>query len=157
RELEGVFALARARNLDDFKRGLQFLEVGSLNWAYADVDGNIASFVNGKDPLREDLQAGTIDGLPPFFLRDGTGSVRNEWVPKGDSESGFNYESLPFDEMPQIVNPTQGFLVSANNDPVGITLDNDPINQTRTEGIYYISAGFNPGFRAAKITGLLQQ
>lgn len=157
RDLEGFFALARARNLSDFKRGLQYLEVGSLNWAYADVNGNIATFVNGKVPLREDLQAGAIEGLPPFFLRDGTGAMRNEWIPRSDSGPGFNYESLPFEEMPQAVNPVQGFLVSANNDPIGITLDNDPLNQTRSEGLYYISSGFSPGFRAAKITGLLRQ
>jgi len=157
RDLEGLFALARARNLTDFKRGLQFLRGTSLNWAYADVQGNIAAFVNGEVPLREDLQAGIIDGLPPFFMRDGTGALRNEWVPKSDPGLGFDYESLPFEEMPQTVNPAQGVLVNANNDPIGITLDNDPINQMRRAGIYYISSGFNPGFRAAKITSLLEQ
>jgi len=157
RDLEGIFAMPRARNVSDFKRALQFLEVGSFNWAYADVDGNIASFVNGKVPLREDLQSGTVEGLPPYFLRDGTGAVRNEWIPKSDTGPGVNYESLPFEELPQTVNPAQGFLVSANNDPIGITLDNDPLNQTRTEGLYYISPRFNPGFRAAKITTLLEQ
>ena len=157
RDLEGLFALARARNLVEFKRGLQFIEVGALNWAYADVDGNIATFVGGKVPLREDLQAGAVDGLPPFFIRDGTGAARNEWIPRIDGRPGFNYQSLPFEEMPQAVNPAQGFLVNANNDPIGITFDNDPINQMRRDGIYYISAGFNPGFRAAKITSLIQQ
>jgi penicillin G amidase len=157
RDLEGLFVLARARNLAEFKRGLQFFDGGPLNWAYADVDGNIATFVSGKVPLREDLQAGTIDGLPPFFIRDGTGAARHEWIPRSDGAPGFNYESLPFEEMPQTVNPAQGFLANANNDPTGITLDNDPINQTRGEGLYYISAGFNPGFRAAKITSLIQQ
>jgi penicillin amidase len=157
RDLEGIFALARARNIVDFKRGLQYLEVGSLNWAYADVNGNIATFVNGKVPLREDLQAGSVDGLPPFFLRDGTGAVRNEWIPSAETGSGFNYESLPFEEMPQVVNPSQGFLINANNDPIGVTLDNNPLNQMRDEGVYYISAGFSPGFRAAKIARLLTE
>jgi penicillin G amidase len=155
RDLEGIFALARARSVEDFKQGLQSIDVGSFNWAYADVDGNIATFVNGKVPLREDLQAGTVDGLPPFFIRDGTGAARNEWIPRSDGGPGFNYESLPFEELPQIVNPAQGFLVNANNDPIGITLDNNPINQTRGDGIYYISSGFNAGFRAAKITSLI--
>jgi penicillin G amidase len=152
RDLEGFFALARAKNLTDFKQGLQLLEVGSLNWVYADIDGNIATFINGKVPLREDLQAGTVDGLPPFFLRDGTGALRNEWLPRDDPGTGFGYESLPFEEMPQAVNPAQGFLVNANNDPIGLLLDNDPLNQTRRQGLYYLSSKFNPGFRAAKIT-----
>jgi penicillin G amidase len=157
RDLDGIFALARARNISDFKRGLQFLEAGSFNWAYADVDGNIATFVNGKVPLREDLRSGTVEGLPPFFLRDGTGAVRNEWIPKSNIGPGVNYESVPFEEMPQAVNPPQGFLVNANNDPIGITLDNNPLNQTSGESIYYISSKFNGGFRAAKITSLLEQ
>jgi hypothetical protein len=45
----------------------------------------------------------------------------------------------------------------AYNDPVGITLDNNPLNQTRAEGIYYISSRFDAGFRAAKITSLLEE
>jgi len=157
REVEGLFALARARNMTDFKQGLQFLETGSLNWAYADIDGNIATFVNGKVPLREDLEAGAVDGLPPFFVRDGTGTVRNEWIPRNGGGPGFNFESVPFEELPQAVNPAQGFLVNANNDPLGVSLDNNLLNQSRGEGVYYISAGFNPGFRAAKITSLLNQ
>jgi penicillin amidase len=155
RDLEGLFALARARNLADFKRGLRLIEVGPLNWAYADVDGNIATFVSGKVPLREDLRSGTIDGLPPFLLRDGTGAARNEWIPRNDDGPGFKYESIPFEDMPQAVNPSQGFLVNANNDPIGVTLDNNPLNQVGPEGIYYISSRFNAGFRAAKITDLL--
>jgi penicillin G amidase len=157
RDLEAIFAMARARNLTEFKRGLKLLEVGSLNWAYADVDGNIATFVNGMVPLREDMRNGTIDGLPPFFIRDGTGTLKNEWIPKNDPGPGFNYESLSFEEMPQAINPAQGFLVNANNDPIGISLDNNLVNQTRSEGLYYISSGFSPGFRAAKITSLLNQ
>ena len=157
RELEGIFALSRARNLTDFKRGLEFFETAPLNWAYADVNGNIASYVSGKVPLREDLNAGFIDGLPPFFLRDGTGAARNEWVPRSDPGPGFNFESLPFEEMPQSVNPPQGFLVNANNDPIGVTLDNNPLNQMRQEGLYYLSFRFNPGFRAGKINSLLNE
>ncbi|HKR58651.1 MAG TPA: penicillin acylase family protein, partial [Pyrinomonadaceae bacterium] len=157
RDIEGIFSLARARNLDDFKRGIRLLDGATLNWAYADVGGNIATFVGGRVPLREDLQAGIVDGLPPFLLRDGTGAVRNEWVPKNGTGPGFDYEFLPFEEMPQTVNPVQGFLVNANNDPIGLTLDNNPINQMRREGIYYISSGFNPGFRATKITNLLKE
>src|SRR5262249_5853616 len=98
-----------------------------------------------------------IDGLPPLFIRDGTGAARNEWIPRSDGGPGFNYESLPFEEMPHAVNPAQGFLVNANNDPLGITLDNNLFNQMRGEGIYYISSGFNLGIRAAKITSLLNQ
>ena len=35
---------------------------------------------------------------------------------------------LPEEKFPQAVNPPQGFLATANNDQIGNTLDNDPLN-----------------------------
>jgi len=66
REFETFLIWNEAKNLSDFQRGLQFFDVGSQNWIYTDVDGNIAYFTSGEMPLREDLQAGRIDGLPPW-------------------------------------------------------------------------------------------
>ena len=58
--------------------------------------------------------------------------------------------------MPQIVNPSRGFIASANNDPIGTTLDNDPLNQLRPGGgIYYLSPAYAIGDRVARITKLL--
>ena len=79
RELDTFLIWDDARNLDDFRRGLELFDVGGQNWAYADVEGNIAYFTSAELPLREDLQAGTVNGLPPFFIRNGTGG--NEWLP----------------------------------------------------------------------------
>ncbi len=153
RELDAFFIWNRARNLDDFKRGLQFFDFGSQNWAYADVQGNIAYFTSGELPLREDLQAGFVNGLPPFFIREGTGG--NEWLPVSSPQPGqaVPFEILPFEEMPQTINPLAGFFVNANNDPAGITLDNDPLNQLRPDGgFFYLSPGYDFGTRAGRIT-----
>ncbi|HET6213036.1 MAG TPA: penicillin acylase family protein, partial [Micromonosporaceae bacterium] len=79
RELDTFRLFNEASNLDDFRQALTYFDVGSQNWAYAGVDGHIAYFTSGELPLREDLQAGTVHGLPPYFLRDGTGG--NEWLP----------------------------------------------------------------------------
>ena len=35
---------------------LQYFDFGSQNWAYADVNGNIAYYTSGEVPFREDLQ-----------------------------------------------------------------------------------------------------
>ncbi|HWD43942.1 MAG TPA: penicillin acylase family protein, partial [Actinomycetota bacterium] len=52
--------------------------------------------------------------------------------------------------------PPAGFFVNANNDPAGVTLDNDPLNQTRPGGgIYYLNNGY-AGIRAGRITALLR-
>jgi penicillin amidase len=107
-------------------------------------------------PLREDLEAGTVDGLPPFFVRDGTGG--NEWLPVDDPQpnQALPYEILPPDEMPQTLNPAAGWFVNANNDPAGTTLDNDPLNQIRpTGGIYYLNPVYD-GFRGGRITEMIR-
>jgi penicillin G amidase len=156
RELDTFLIWDDARNLADFRRGLELFDVGGQNWAYADVKGNIAYFTSAELPLREDLQAGTVNGLPPYFIRNGTGG--NEWLPVRNPQPGqaIPYEILPYEEMPQVVNPPAGFFVNANNDPAGVTLDNDPMNQTRPGGgIWYLNNGY-AGIRAGRITALLR-
>lgn len=161
REIEATLRFARAGSVDDFKGALQFFDFGSQNWSYMDTAGNIAYFTSGELPLREDLQAGTIEGLPPYFVRDGTGTFHNEWIANDDPPAGqaLRYEILPFDEMPQSVNPARGYIANANNDPIGITLDNNPLNQLRTggQGILYLAPGYALGNRVAKIDRLIQR
>jgi penicillin G amidase len=156
RELDTFLLWDDARNLADFRRGLELFDVGGQNWAYSDVEGNIAYFTSAELPLREDLQAGTVNGLPPFFIRNGTGG--NEWLPARNPQPGqaIPYEILPYEEMPHTVNPPAGFFVNANNDPAGVTLDNNPLNQTRPGGgIWYLNNGY-AGIRGGRITALLR-
>jgi len=65
--MDSFFLINRARNLDEFKAALQYFDFGSQNFVYADARGNIAYFTTGEMPLREDLQAGTVNGAPPWF------------------------------------------------------------------------------------------
>jgi len=157
REVDALRTWNRARGLDDFRRGLQWLDSGTQNFAYADVDGNIAYFAASEVPLREDLQNGTVAGLPPWFIRNGSGG--NEWLPVVNPQPGqaIPYEILPASEMPHIVNPPAGWFVNANNDPAGTVLDNNPLNQLRPGGgLYYLNAGYDFGLRAGRITELLK-
>src|SRR5437773_11742204 len=98
------------------------------------MTGNIAYFAGGEMQVIEDLQAGSVNGLPPWFIRNGTGG--NEWLPAQHAQPGQagTYEILPFDEMPHVINPPAGWFVNANNDPVGTTLDNNSLNQLRPGG-----------------------
>lgn len=154
REIDTFRLWNRATGLGEFVEGLQFFDFGSQNWAYADFRGNIAYFASAEMPLREDLQAATVDGLPPWFIRDGEGG--NEWLPAPADRPEHHavpYQVLPFSELPQVVNPPAGWFVNANNDPAGTTLDNDPLNQLRPGGgIYYLNAGYADGLRAQRIT-----
>jgi penicillin amidase len=155
-ELEAFRKINRATNLEEFRQAVLNFDVGSQNFGYVDKAGNIAYFVAAEAPIREDLQANTVNGLPPFLVRSGTGG--NEWLPKQNSHPGqaLPYEVLAPEEMPQLVNPAQGYIANANNDPVGATFDNNPLNQQRAGGgVYYLAPGASP-FRMGRIDRELQ-
>src|SRR6266536_3281832 len=156
-ELETFLRWDMARSLTQFEQALPFFAVGSQNWAFADVHGNVAYFTSAEMPVREDLQAGTVNGLPPWFIRNGQGG--NEWLPVQHPQphQATPHKIYPAAEMPHIINPPAGWFVSANNDPAGTTLDNDPLNQVRPGGgIYYLNYGYD-GFRAGRIEQMLRQ
>jgi len=159
-ELESFRRLNRATNLEQFRDALQFFDVGSQNFSYADRQGNIAYFTTAEMPLRDDLQnLSTADGgRPPLVIRDGTGALRHEWLSATTRQpnQAINYQMLPFAEMPQAVNPASGYIANANNDPVGNTLDNNAFNQIRPGGgIYYLDYGY-AAYRMGRIDRSLQ-
>ncbi|GAO03553.1 penicillin G acylase [Anaeromyxobacter sp. PSR-1] len=153
RELDAFLGYDVARGIDDFVAAMRHFDVGSQNFCYADDAGNIAYFTHSAVPVREDLQQGFVDGLPPFFIRDGTGG--NEWLPVQHPQplQVVPYEVVPLEELPHAVNPPAGFAINANNDPAGLTLENAPLTKLRPGGgIYYLAPGFDAGFRAGRIT-----
>lgn len=176
RELECFLRMNAARNLDEFVLALQFFDFGSQNFVYTDDSGNVGYFTSAEMPLREDLQAGAVFGLPPYFIRNGSGG--NEWLPVKHRQpyQAIPYEILPYLQMPKIVNPPAGFFVNANNDPAGITLDNNPLNQYQPQiyppdfrlsrvthknyipgrSIYYLAYNWSRGFRAGRITEMIR-
>jgi penicillin amidase len=157
-ELDAVLIWASARNLQEFEAGLPFFSCPPQNIVYGDIKGNIAYFAVGEMPVREDLQAGTVNGLLPAFIRNGQGG--NEWLPVIHPQPGQStaFEILPFAEMPHVINPKAGFFVNANNDPAGVTLGNNPIGQLRPGGgIYFLSYTFDAGFRSGRITQLIRE
>lgn len=156
RELDTFYIWNTATDLATFKQGLQFFDFGSQNWGYADVAGNIAYFASGEFPIREDLDAGVLHGNPPFLIRDGTGG--NEWKALGGpqpADQAVPYEVVPFAQIPQIENPPAHWWVNANNDPIGNTADNDPLNEALAGTGPYLSPGYDE-FRAARITELIK-
>ena len=159
RELDAVRLLMKARSLNDVATALRYFDAGSQTFTCADTAGRIGYFVPGEVPLREDLQAGTVNGLPPFLIRNGLSG--NDWLamPNPPEDQAVPYQILPSSEMPQVIDPPEGYIVSANNDPLGLNFDNDPLNTPRpgSGGIYYLSPRFNPGLRAFRIKQLLDR
>ena len=164
RDPEGLCAINRASNLDEFKAALQHIDFASQNFTFADRDGNIGYFVSGELPLREDLQNPSADRpiTPPFLIRNGTGG--NDWIALDEADvpadQATPFAILPFEEMPQVVNPPSGFIVTSNNDQVGNTLDNNPLNDLRDggAGLRYLNwGGRNFSIRAGRVTEMLEK
>jgi penicillin amidase len=136
----------QAGNLEEFRESLGFFDLATQNVFYADVEGNIAYFTTNEVPIRSDLSKGTVEGTFPWMIRDGTGVLDNEWLPVQNPQpnQALPFEILPMDEMPHIINPASGFVTNANNDPIGTTLDNNPLNQLRPggNGIYYLDYAY---------------
>ena len=91
------------------------------NFVMADVHGNIGYQCRGEIPRRP----GDVPAPLPVPGWDG----EHEWQ-----------GSIPFEDMPRYINPSQGYIVTANNRPVG---EDYP---------YYISMDFAPGYRAMRVT-----
>ncbi|HSP52123.1 MAG TPA: penicillin acylase family protein [Cryobacterium sp.] len=124
RTASAVFALGAATDWASFRRAAELFDVPSQNLVYADVDGNIGYQAPGLIPIR----------------RAGDGTVP---VPGWTSAYGWD-GYIPFDALPQSFNPARGFIVSANNAPVG------------PDYPYLITKDWDLGYRAAEITKRLQ-
>ena len=158
READAFRLLNLSDSLEDVIEALQFFDVGAQHFMIADRAGDIAYFTSAELPLREDLQSEEVSGLPPYFIRNGQGG--NEWLPVSNPQPGQSlpYEILPFEEMPQLINPPSDIISNANNDPLAITFDNDPLNQFRPAGgIFYLAQRFSFGTRAGRIKRALAE
>jgi len=98
--VDSLAALNLARDWPSFHQALATWDTPSVNFVYADVDGHIAYQSTGRVPMR----AAGHQGLVPVPGWDG----RSEW-------QGF----IPYEEMPRLLDPTSGFIVTANNKVTG--------------------------------------
>lgn len=161
-ELESFRRINAARNLEQFQEALTYFDFGSQNFIYGDVDGNIAYFTSGEAPVRDDLQnlGGPDGGIPPWFIRNGAGPLRHDWLPVSNPQpnQALPYEILPASEMPFVINPAAGYVANANNDPSGYSLDNNALNQLRPGGgIHFIDNGGASSYRMGRIDRELQR
>ena len=123
-EAQAFYLINRAHNWKEFLDGLRFFAVPAQNFVYADVDGNIGYHTGGRIPIRKTKTATlTFPG----------------WTDEYDWK-GF----VPFEQMPQVLNPPEGFVATANN---RIVSDSYP---------YYLSNLWEPEWRIERITEMLR-
>ncbi len=87
--------LAKARNWDDFRGALQDYRGATQNFIYADVDGHIGYYGAGRIPIRK-----SGDGSAPV---------------DGATDDGDWTGLIPFDELPHVLDPASGIIVTANS------------------------------------------
>lgn len=120
-----IFALNRARDFDDFRGAAALFDVPAQNLIYADIEGNIGYQTPGRLPIR-----GAGDG----------------WLPQPGWDSAYAWQGfIPFEELPVVYNPADGYIVTANNAIVG------------EDYAHFLSRDWDYGWRAARITELLQR
>jgi penicillin amidase len=159
-EIEAFFDMTTAQDIFEFRQALTNFDVGSQNFGVADIHGNIGYFTGAEVPVREDLQTMMApDGVPPMFIRDGTGAHKNEWLAISNPQvnQSESHEIIPEEEMPHAENPDKGWFANANNDPIGLSADNNVLNQLRPDGgLYYLSQGGYSTYRMGRIDRLIK-
>ena len=115
--------LGKARNWKEFREVMKSVWGPAQNAVYADVNGNIGYLMAARVPIR----------------KKGHGEVP---VP-GDTDAYEWKGYIPFDELPQVLNPDDGLIVTANARVVGP--DYKP----------YLTDNWSEPFRTARIWDLL--
>jgi penicillin amidase len=118
-----VFWLDRASSFQEFRDAMRYWDVAAQNVVYADVDGNIGYQATGLQPIRARGR-----GLAP------APGWNNEY-----EWTGF----IPFDKMPYLYNPDQGYIVTSNAPIVGPAYP------------YYLGSEFEYGERSRRIRELI--
>lgn len=98
-ELEAIQRFAKSTNWEQFKESLEYFHAPAQNFVFASQDGTIAYRANGKIPIRK--QGNGLMPVPGW-------TDEYEW-------SGY----IPWEELPTSVNPSEGYIATANNKVIG--------------------------------------
>lgn len=125
KSLQSFLDINYASNSEEFRVALEQHHAPALSFAYGDVKGNIALFTAGKIPIRNYGK-----GLVPI----------SGW---NDNSQWRGY--IPFESMPNQVNPSSGVIVTANN------------RIHSQDYSYLISNNWQPDYRVDRISDLLNK
>ncbi|MBI4729027.1 MAG: penicillin acylase family protein [Acidobacteria bacterium] len=120
-----IEALDRAGSWEEFRAAARRWPAAGQNMVYADVDGNIGYQFTGTLPIRA-----KGSGAAPLPGWDG----EHEW--RG---------TVPFDELPSVLNPPQGFIATANHRVVDLDYP------------HYVTNDWEPSHRIRRIVRLLTE
>jgi penicillin amidase len=124
--MDALFGINTARDFDEFRRAARDFKVPSQNLVYADRNGHIGYQAPGLVPIRH---AGVSGDYP-----------QPGWKKRSDWTGDF----VPFDALPYVLDPDEGFVVSANQ---AVTGPGYP---------YYLGDNWDTGYRSDRITELIE-
>ena len=123
-ELLAFYKINKAKDYTEFKDALKHFNCPAQNFLCADSKGNIFYKAAGKIPVRNYTNY--------LFPLDGT-SNSNDW-----------YSYLSFESLPELLNPSQGYIATNNNPPTH-------------QFIYLVGNLWEPSSRAERINQLLRE
>ena len=129
-DINFFLGLATATSIEEARTALLDVTTAGQNFVVIDRAGDIGWFPYNRLPERPFLSA----ELPSWLPLPGDGTA--EW---GDW--------LTYDQLPQAVNPPDGFLATANNDMTGALHDGDPIDDAQL----FVQALVDEGYRHEEI------
>lgn len=103
-EMNTFFDLNKGTNYTDYRAAITQFPYPAQNFAFASASGDVAISVQGRMPIKKNQQG--------RFVLDGSDS-KNAW-------QGF----LEMDEVPKVLNPSRGFISSANQRSTDLTFPN---------------------------------
>jgi penicillin amidase len=124
---DAVLALDAATDWDSFREAASAFAVPAQNMVYADREGHIGYQAPGRIPIRKSGN----DGLLPVA----------GWRPEND----WTGEDIPFAALPNVLDPDEGFVVTANQAVVG------------RDYPYRLTDDWDRGYRSQRIRDLIQQ
>ncbi len=125
-DFEAFFGLATATNMAEAKTALENATSTNQNFVVIDRQSNIGWFPYSRVPIRS---WASLEN-PPWLPLSGEGAY--EW-------EGF----MDYEDLPQLENPPNGFIATANQDMSGALNDGDPANDEYS----YLQAYPAPGYR----------
>ncbi|MFH1983142.1 MAG: penicillin acylase family protein [Pseudomonadota bacterium] len=120
----GVESFMFAKSAQDFRSVLADVNWMMLNFVFADTGGNIGWVSSGKIPIRA----------------EGTGTVPTAVTGPQDTWTGW----IPFDEMPQAMNPAKGWVGTCNHKTVSADYP------------YYYSSYFASSYRYRRLKEIME-
>ncbi|HUE90304.1 MAG TPA: penicillin acylase family protein [Vicinamibacterales bacterium] len=101
RMFEQFWRMGLAKNLEEFREAMRMQHLPIFHTMYADRDGHIMYVYNAASPVRT----------------EGNHAYWNGVVPGDRSDLIARDEIVPFDELPQVLDPPTGWVQNANDSP----------------------------------------